>query len=140
MKDVSVHHIQKVLPLYGIPFEIFISYQMADCIQHAESIFKGVSFIKAIESEDFCGLLAHKDFKNRHVIFVEVSDKNNVNNVAVRLATKLSWQLLDELNITCNNKTHYTQSFIVEELFNLISQSINNFLDNSNFNNNIGDL
>lgn len=130
--EIVTYHSREVLPLYNLPYEVIIGKTMADCVAHGESIFPGASLKKALEYDHYVCKMTHPDLKTRYMVLIEVIDEAILASITAKLATEMSWYLMDEVKIQCDNKNNDTQGYFVMTIFNQVSNVIGTFLNKIN--------
>jgi len=141
-EGIVTYHEVAVLPLYNLPFHIVVGDEMMDVIAHGESIFPGASLTKAFDYDHYTCKMTHPDKKTRYMILIETMNEINLAAVCVKVSTELSWYLMEEVKIECNETNNKSQSHIVMALFILINETVKKFLNEkeSGYNNSDNDM
>lgn len=128
-EGIVTYHEVAVLPLYHLPFHIVVGSDIQDVVAHGESVFPGASLAKALDYDHYTCKMTHPDKKTRYMILMETKNEANLAAVCAKLSTELSWYLMEEVKIECNDKNHESQSHIVMAIFNLLSNAVGKFLN-----------
>ncbi len=124
----SVYHERVKLPMFNIFYHILVSDDLSQAAGHLEEMFSGLVMDTLPDTPGVTWKIIHPELGSNIVIMINTSTKAgmpHLTNTIVHQCCKLTWLLMEKLEIMVEPNNNEIQAFLMEELFREVYRVVN---------------